>query len=316
MEIIRLEPIFKQIIWGGDKIKKEFNYNTDIDNIGECWGICEDSVVTKGNYASMKLSELYSCHKELFGNLDYDKFPLITKFIDANSDLSIQVHPDDEYAYLNENKSFGKAECWYVLDAEADTKIIIGHNAKTKNELIEMIHDKRWNDLIREIPVKKGDFFMIEPGTVHAIKGGTLILETQENSDITYRLYDYDRIENGKLRPLHIDKSIDVIKAPYVPTIPKKDYNITINKNMLQYATCDKFTIWKLNVNGHSEIIQDQPCMLCSVISGDGYINDEMIKKGDHFIIPNGYGKAIVSGNFEAIVSSPKQKLLKKIKSN
>lgn len=311
MEIIRLKPIFKNKIWGGDRINKEYNYNVDSNNIGEVWCISGECIVTNGNYKGMKLLELYNTHKELFGNLDYDKFPLITKIIDAKDDLSIQVHPDDEYAYINENKSLGKEECWYILDTKPDTKIIIGHNAKTKNELIDMINNHRWHDLIREIPIKKGDFFMIEPGTVHAIKGGTLILETQENSDITYRLYDYDRLDNGTLRPLHINKSIDVIKVPYKDIIPKKDLNITINKNMYQYATCDKFTLWKLDVKGSSEIIQDQACMLCTVIEGEGYINNEYIKKGDHFIIPYGYGKAILHGNFETMISSPKQ-LIKK----
>ena len=102
-------------------------------------------------------------------------------------------------------------ECWYILDCKENATIIIGHNAKTKEELTEMIHEGRWSDFIREIPIKKGDFLQIDPGTVHAIKGGTLILETQQNSDITYRVYDYDRLSNGKPRELHIDKSIDVI---------------------------------------------------------------------------------------------------------
>ena len=102
-------------------------------------------------------------------------------------------------------------ECWYILDCKENATIIIGHNAKTKEELTEMIHEGRWSDFIREIPIKKGDFLQIDPGTVHAIKGGSLILETQQNSDITYRVYDYDRLSNGKPRELHIDKSIDVI---------------------------------------------------------------------------------------------------------
>ena len=310
MEIIRLKPIFKQTIWGGDKIKNEYNYSIDLDNIGECWGISAhpngDSIITGCKYEGMKLSELYKSNKELFGNLDYDSFPLLTKIIDAKSDLSIQVHPDDDYAYINENKSMGKTECWYILDADENSKIIIGHNAKSKNELEEMIQSKKWDKLIKEVPIKKGDFFMIEPGTLHAIKGGTLLLETQKSSDITYRVYDYDRLQNGKLRPLHIKKSLDVVKCPYVPTILNKDDTVTINKNMHQYVSCDSFTIWKLEVNEDTNIIQDQPCMLCTVISGSGYINDESIKKGDNFILPNGYGNAIFKGNMDIIISSPR----------
>ena len=313
MELIRLKPIFKQTIWGGNKIKKEFSFSIDLDNIGECWMISAhsngDSIVTGCKYENMKLSELYKNNRELFGNLDYDSFPLLTKIIDAKSDLSIQVHPDDDYAYKYENKSMGKTECWYVLAADINSKIIIGHKAKDKNELEEMICNKKWIELIREVPVKKGDFFMIEPGTLHAIKGGTLILETQESSDITYRVYDYDRLQNDKLRPLHIDKSLDVIKTPYIPTVPKINPDITINSNMQQYASCDSFTIWKLEVHGETNVIQDQPCMLCTVIFGNGYINDEIVKKGDSFILPNGYGNVNLTGNMDIIVSSPKQKI-------
>ena len=132
----------------------------------------------------------------MFGNEDgkYGKeFPLLIKIIDAKSDLSIQVHPDNAYAKEHENGSLGKTECWYILDSEPGTQIVIGHHAKDKEELMQMVEEKRWKDLIREVPVKKGDFYQIDPGCVHAIKGGTVILETQQSSDITYRVYDYDR---------------------------------------------------------------------------------------------------------------------------
>lgn len=316
MEIIRLKPIFKQTIWGGNKLKEEFNYPIDVKNVGECWGISAhengDCIIIGGKYNGMKLSQLYSLHKELFGNLDSKVFPLLTKIIDAQNDLSIQVHPDDEYAYKYENGSLGKIECWYVLKAKKNAKIIIGHNASNHEELKQMIEDKKWKELIREIPVKSGDYFLIEPGTVHAIKGGTLILETQQNCDITYRVYDYDRLQNGVPRQLHIKKSIDVIKAPFNPIKPPIDNTITINKNMMQYATCDYFTIWGLSVNSNKTIIQDQPCMLFSIINGFGMVNGEYVKKGDHFILPNGYGDVEMIGNFDSIVSSPKIKKLTK----
>lgn len=112
-------------------------------------------------------------------------------------DLSIQVHPDDAYAGEHENGSLGKTECWYVLDCEPGTEIVIGHNAKDKAEVEKMIRNHEWSDFIRKVPVHKGDFFQINPGCVHAIKGGTLILETQQSSDITYRVYDYDRLQNA-----------------------------------------------------------------------------------------------------------------------
>ncbi len=125
---------------------------------------------------------------------------MLIKIIDANDDLSIQVQPDDKYAKENENGSLGKTESWYVLDCKEDSTIIIGHNKKDKPELESMINTHRWNEFIQEISIKKGDFFQINPGSLHAIKGGTMILETQQNSDITYRAYDYDRLQDGKPR--------------------------------------------------------------------------------------------------------------------
>lgn len=140
------------------------------------------------------------------------RFPLLVKIIDAEADLSVQVHPDDAYAMEHENGSLGKQECWYVLAAEPGATIIVGQKARSKEEFKELMTQGKWGDLLNEIPIKKGDFFQIDPGTVHAIKGGTMVLETQQSSDVTYRLYDYDRLDDeGNPRPLHIQQSLDVV---------------------------------------------------------------------------------------------------------
>ena len=307
MEIIRLKPVFKQMIWGGNKLRDEFSYDVDAENIGECWGISAhpngDCTVSGGVYDGMQLSQLYAEHRELFGNIDSYVFPLLTKIIDADTDLSIQVHPDDEYAGKYENGSLGKTECWYVLDAEPGTTIVIGHNAKNHQEVADMIHDKRWKEFIREIPVKKGDFFQINPGTLHAIKGGTLILETQQNSDITYRVYDYDRLTDGKPRPLHVKKSIDVITAPYHEMCEEE--RAQISKGLQRLVSCNYYTVWKMDVDGYSEFAQDGKFFLASVTDGSGSINGEKLNKGEHFIIPYGYGAIKFEGEMELIISCP-----------
>jgi len=309
MEIIRMNPVFKQMIWGGNRLREDFHYQVEGDCIGECWGISAhpngDCVVANGMYGGMSLSCLFYEHRELFGNIREDRFPLLTKIIDARCDLSIQVHPDDEYAYKNENGSLGKTECWYVLDAEPDTKIVIGHHAASRKEVAEMIRDGRWSEFIREVPVKSGDFFQINPGTLHAIKGGTLILETQQNSDITYRVYDYDRLSNGKPRQLHVEQSIDVIQAPYVDEAPEKNETVTVNNNMEQLVSCAYYTVWILDVQGAKEIVMDQPFMLASVIEGSGFLNGEPIEKGNHFIMPFGFGNAVFNGKLKLIISAP-----------
>lgn len=307
MELIFFEPVFKEMIWGGDNLKKVYDYQIPSENTGECWAISAhengDCTILNGKYSGMKLSELYSSNRELFGNINYDKFPLLIKILDAKDDLSIQVHPNDEYANLNENGSFGKTECWYILDCKEDASIIIGHNAKTKAEMVDMINEGRWNDFIREIPIKKGDFFQIEPGTLHAIKNGTMILETQQSSDITYRVYDYDRLQNGVKRPLHIEKSIDVISVPFV------EYeNIPFDENdeIKKLCTSKFYDVYKIDIDGSKEIDIKAPFLNVSIIDGEGNIDGVSIKKGMHFIVPNGYGKFELVGNLSLIISLPK----------
>ena len=219
--IIFLHPVFKQMIWGGNRLATDFGYDIPGDNTGECWGISAhpngDDSIANDCYAGMTLSQLWNEHPELFGNIEGDRFPLLIKIIDAKDNLSIQVHPYDEYAAKNENGSLGKTECWYIIDCPDDAKLVVGHNAKTHEELSDMIHEGRWSEFIRYVPIKKGDFIQIDPGTVHAITSGCMILETQQNSDITYRVYDYDRLSNGKPRDLHVKQSIDVITVPAKP---------------------------------------------------------------------------------------------------
>ena len=262
-EILFLNPVCTHNIWGGTKLREQFGYPIEGDDIGECWGISAhpngDGTIRNGVYAGMKLSAVWEEHPEVFGNLDYDRFPLLAKIIDARDDLSIQVHPEDAYAKEHENGSFGKTECWYIMDAPENATLVIGHNAKTREELSDMIRGGRWNDFIREIPVKKGDFIQIDPGTVHAIKGGILILETQQR-------------------------------------LPKNQLN--------ELYSCSYYDIFKLDVAGEASFEQKYPFMLMSVIEGSGIVNGQPVKKGDHFILPCGFGKAEFTGEMSVIAST------------
>ena len=307
-EILFLEPVFKEIIWGGDKLSTSYGYKITSDTTGECWAVSAhkngDCKLINGEFKGESLSWLWDNHREIFGNAKGDVFPLLIKIIDAKKDLSIQVHPDDEYAKKNENGALGKTECWYILDCEEGATIVVGHNAKSKEELKQMIKEKRWNELIKVRPIKKGDFFQITPGTVHAIKGGTVILETQQNSDITYRLYDYDRLSNGKPRELHLEKSIDVIKCPYIEN--KQDFKIIKEDSYdeKELVKCEFYEVKKLDIHGAKSFIQSKPFEIVSVIEGNGFINEIEIKKGDHFIIPFEYGKYKLKGDMELIISN------------
>ncbi|MCD7726465.1 MAG: beta-glucosidase [Clostridiales bacterium] len=310
--ILFLNPVLKQTVWGGDRLGTEWGYDIPRDNTGECWGISAhpngDCLVREGEYAGKSLSWLWKEKPELFGNPQGDRFPLLTKIIDARDDLSIQVHPDDAYAQARENGSLGKTECWYVLDCPEDARLVIGHNADSKEQLRQMIREGRWQELIREIPVKKGDFIQIEPGTVHAIKGGIMLLETQQNSDITYRVYDYGRLNGGVPRELHIEKSLDVIKVP-----AKKAEQCILDtaglpaNTMNRLIACPYYQVWKLEVEGSYTLEGQDAYLLVSVVAGEGLLNGQMLGKGDHFILPFGYGKADFQGNMELIISAPGQ---------
>jgi mannose-6-phosphate isomerase class I len=306
-EIIFLEPVFKSMIWGGNKLETEFGYTIPSDHTGEGWAISAhkngDCVIKNGSNKGKTLSWLWNNHRELFGGAAGEVFPLLIKIIDAKADLSIQVHPDDTYANLKENGALGKTECWYILDCDEDGKIVIGHNAKDKEELKDMIHNNRWQDLIRVCPIKKGDFFQIEPGTVHAIKTGTMILETQQNSDITYRLYDYDRLENGKPRELHIEKSIDVISCPHEDKEVRGKTTKSEDYDMEELIRCSFYTVVKINLHGKQDFMQDHKFLNVSVINGSGTVDGTKVQKGDHFIIPSGYGTYSLKGDMELIVS-------------
>lgn len=308
-QILFLDPVFKQMIWGGSRLQEQFGYKIPGDNTGECWAVSAhpngDCVVREGIYQGRTLSQLWKDEPELFGNSELDRFPLLIKIIDAKEDLSIQVHPDDRYAGEHENGSLGKTECWYILDCPENASLVIGHNAGSKEEMEDMIHQGRWTELIREVPVKKGDFIQINPGTVHAIKGGMMILETQQNSDITYRVYDYDRLTDGKPRQLHVAQSIDVITVPAPPaedsvkSVPELPDN-TLN----ELISCNYYTVWKLNVKGKMSFLQTHPFMVMSVIEGEGLINGHVIGKGDHFILPDGLGGVDMQGEMTIIASS------------
>ena len=308
-DIIFLTPVCTHNIWGGTRLNREFGYPIEGDDIGECWGISAhpngDGTVASGAYKGMKLSELWEKHPELFGDTGMDRFPLLIKIIDAKNDLSIQVHPDDAYAGEHENGSLGKTECWYVLDCEPGTEIVIGHNAKDKAEVEKMIRNHEWSDFIRKVPVHKGDFFQINPGCVHAIKGGTLILETQQSSDITYRVYDYDRLQNGKPRQLHVEQSIDVIEAPF-KTADIDTFTEEIPGAVhTHFVTCKFYSVDKYDIDGVFTLDAKKYYTNVSVIAGEGTVNGIPVKKGTHFIIPANFNGCRFEGKLSVICSNP-----------
>lgn len=313
-DIIILEPVFHEKIWGGRRLAEDFGYDIPEGKIGECWAISAhphgDCVVASGAFAGEKLSHLWDVHHELFGDAKGDRFPLLIKILDAHDDLSVQVHPDDAYAAEHEHGSLGKRECWYVLDADPHTDIIIGQRARNRQEFAQMIDEGRWDDMLNLVPIHKGDFFRIDPGTIHAIKGGTLILETQQSSDVTYRVYDYDRVgADGKPRELHVRQSLDVVKYDLVPPVSGKVAAPEVD-GVTELMACDNFVVKKIVVCGEKVVAQPYPFLCVSVIEGTGSVQVESnaaqshsLHKGSHFIAPARSGDLTFSGDMMLIVS-------------
>ncbi len=307
-----LQPVFQERIWGGTALKDQFNYDIPSDKTGECWAISGhpngQSTVANGEYAGKTIGELWNEHRELFGGHPSPVFPLLTKILDANADLSVQVHPDDTYAKEHENGELGKTECWYIIDCDEGAEMIFGHTAGTKEEFVSKIENGEWDELLRRIPVKPGDFFYVPSGTIHALCKGTLVLETQQSSDTTYRVYDYDRRDaEGNTRELHIEKSIEVTTIPHrnadvQPSVEKRD-GVEVTK----FVEAEYFSVYKWQIDGYASFVQDQPFQLASVLDGEGTMKVHgetyALKKGDHFILPADVETFEVEGKMELIVS-------------
>lgn len=316
MEPLFLKPVFHEKIWGGDQLHTVFGFDLPNDKIGEDWAISGHphgvSIVENGPFKGKSVAELWQSNREIFGGQTGDVFPLLIKILDAEDDLSVQVHPDDAYGLKHEGE-LGKTECWYIIDAKPGAEIIYGHHAKTREELAEMIHQGRWDDLLHRVPVKKGDFFFVPSGTIHAIGKGIMILETQQSSDTTYRVYDYDRKdEAGNTRELHIEQSIDVTTVPArtpeleISEIRKGDSAITT------YLKTDFFNVYQWDVSGELKVTKPGLYTLATVIRGYGKLivaeKEYELKPGTSFILPAEIASWELAGDLSLIASTPGEK--------
>lgn len=293
--IIFLEPYLDNKIWGGTRLK-EFNFKLESNNVGEALIVSaidnKSSKIINSNIDEKNLLEFYNNHPDFFSNYK-GTYPILTKIIDANEDLSIQVHPDDAYSLYKHNK-LGKNECWYILDAKPDSKIIYGLNCQSIDELKQSISDNTIEEKLNYITVKKGDTIYVPAGTVHAITSGLLIYELQQNSDITYRLYDYNRLENGKLRELMVDDALNVIKL-------NQEHYVTHDNYLID---CEYFKLIKIDVcNDTLNLkIDDALWLEVTVIDGNGKVDEQPITKGSVFLIRSNHN-AIAEGNLKLLIA-------------
>lgn len=304
---IKLTAPIKDYLWGGTRLITDFNKKTDLEKAAESWELSThpdgESVVTGGEFDGMKLSEYIKAN----GNdacigtkaAEFDFFPILIKLIDAKDSLSIQVHPSDDYALRVEGE-YGKTEMWYIVDCDENAYLYYGLNREvSKEEFEHRIKDNTLLEILNRVDVHKGDVFFIPSGTIHAICSGILICEVQQNSNTTYRVYDYDRRgADGKPRELHIEKAIAVSDMFPAPEIKKAETNVL--------ASCKYFTVEK--VSAPDEIKLSCDCFRSLVIlDGSGTVtvgnSTITVAKGDSVFIPAQDGTATLTGKFDAILS-------------
>jgi len=283
--LLKLKPVFKDYIWGGYKLKSVFGRDNNGKRISESWEVS----VHKAGLSSSDQGTLkeYIDNNPTCVSQHHSNFPILIKYIDAAQNASIQVHPDDEYARKMEADS-GKTEMWYVIQADEGAGIYCGFKRDvTKEEVAEAIKKGEIEKLLNFFTVKPGDCFLIEAGTIHSIGAGCVMLEVQQSSDVTYRIYDYERkTDDGELRVLNVERALDVID--YKAFVNKANYSdfVDINNSRIRTLTkCEYFSCRELALNGEFTEVNDRSFVAVNVISGKGMINGRYFTSGDSFFI-------------------------------
>ena len=310
---LKLDPAFKDYIWGGTRLRDDFGKKCDFDKIAESWELsCHKdgaSVIANGEFAGKTLADYISENKSVLGkNCErFEQFPILIKLIDAKDNLSVQVHPNNEYAQRVEGE-YGKTEMWYIVDCDPGAELLYGFKKEvTKEEFAERIQNNTLLEITQAVPVKKGDVFFIEAGTLHAIGKGILIAEIQQNSNTTYRIYDYGRVgADGKPRQLHIDKAVEVTKLcpakPYPVTEPFSENGAV--KRLL--SKCEYFTVYSVDSDKEASFNADETSFHnILVLEGSPELKcGETIlelKKGDSVFVPAGCGEYSLTGAFKGV---------------
>ena len=284
--VLLLKGPLKERIWGSNYFKETLKITNCDDRFGELWSCSGhpegNSIIINGMYQGETLENLFLKHPELFNYQGYDRFPVLVKLIATSDRLSVQVHPDDQYALEKENE-LGKTEGWLIIDKKDSSKIVCGHNAKNKEELIKLINENDYDRLLYEVDVKVGDFYPIYPGTIHAFGKDLVIIEIQQSSNVTYRFYDYNRKDDkGNYRQLHLDKAIEVTT-----------YN-KLNNETLNIYQEDQFVIWdnqyftlrKMAIRDKDTIINDTgKAIIVTIAEGILSIENHQLHIGESFII-------------------------------
>ena len=315
---MKLQAPLKDYIWGGTKLKTDYGKKTDLDKVSESWELaCHKdgmSMIENGTEAGRTLKAyLDEAGPEVLGEhaKKFPYFPLLIKLIDAKDNLSVQVHPDNDYAMRVEGE-FGKTEMWYIVDCEPGAALIYGFKNKiSKEEFERRIADNTLLEVCNQVPVHKGDVFFIASGTLHAIGKGIIICEIQQNSNTTYRVYDYGRVgKDGKPRELHVKKAIDVTNLEPVKEQPHLDavLDIFADTKARLLASCEYFTVYELEIDGTSHLTAGRDSFQSfTVLDGELTLKagetELVFKKGESSFLPAGLGNYTLTGKAQLILS-------------
>ena len=315
MQPVKMKPYVSATIWGGRRLIGEYGVQTDKENAAEAWVLsCHPNgcgVIAGSALDGRTLRSVYEEDPSICGTrgAKFREFPILIKFIDARDNLSIQVHPDEEYARRVEHGA-GKTECWYILDADEGAQLALGFKRAIDRETFRAsIADNTLMDYVQKVDVHKGDFFFIESGTLHAICKGVLLAEVQQNSDTTYRVYDYDRRgADGKPRALHVDKAVDVTNTtPYTPVVPSEADKARFNTPQRTLLTCcELFSVCRVDCRGeYADAVTAESFVSLLVLEGSGTFTCGKtafpLCKGESVFIPAGAGDYAVRGEIELL---------------
>lgn len=323
MGILKLEPAFKDYIWGGTRLRDSFGKVCALERIAESWELsCHrdgQSIVSGCEYEGRTLGEFIEAYGRV-GALGtdcerFDRFPVLIKLIDAKNDLSVQVHPDDEYALRNEGE-YGKAEMWYIIDCVEGAELIYGFDHEiSRDEFAERIHNDTLLEVVKRVRVKKGDVFFIQPGTVHAIGKGILLAEIQQNSNTTYRIYDYGRVgADGKPRELHTDKALEVTRRMPAERYSESEAFEENGAVIRLLGKCEYFEAYRADVEKEAVFEVDGSTFFClTVLEGEPFVTDGedyetqfeayYVKKGGSVFITADTGRFWVRGRCSFILT-------------
>ncbi len=319
-ELLVVEPVFAERLWGGTTLRAWFGNAVPDGIIGECWAVSGmpgmSGFIGSGAPEGFTLRQAWSAGL-VTGREESGDFPLLCKFLDPQDWLSVQVHPDDPQAQALEGQPRGKAECWLVVSCQDDAALILGHTADTADDLRQALLDGTLMERLVRVPVAQDDFFMVNAGEVHSVGPGMLVYEVQESSDITYRLYDFDRVgPDGRTRELHVDKGFSVVTAPHDPAASRTagPWQATgANSRWRTLVDCPQFRVERWETQRGSFVLDAPDYLVLTVIGGSGRARTSQgsveLGLGTSLIVPRGTGQVEVAGDLIVVATHPGREL-------